>query len=69
VRVSRREQARHRDVAIGSHDVAVRIDAAVVLGDGLPVQRIMGPLFRDFRADPRFERIRRRLGTERPQHQ
>jgi tetratricopeptide (TPR) repeat protein len=30
--------------------------------------RIMGPLFRDFRADPRFERIRRRLRTERPQH-
>jgi tetratricopeptide (TPR) repeat protein len=30
--------------------------------------RIMGPLFRDFRADPRFERVRRRLGRVGPQH-
>jgi tetratricopeptide (TPR) repeat protein len=54
-------------IGLGDYDRAfVWLDRA--FDDYSLSPRIMGPLFRDFRADPRFERVRRRLGTLRPQH-
>jgi tetratricopeptide (TPR) repeat protein len=49
-------------IGLGDYDRAfVWMDRA--FNDYSMDPQIMGPLFRDFRADPRFEQVRRRLGT------